>query len=160
MSTDAPIVRPAGETDLAPMAAMAADLVRFHHALDDRRFFLAREPVAVPCLDAARELTQPNAILLVAQLEAEIVGYCYGRLEARDWNMLLDRHAALHDVFVLEAARKHRAGELLVSAFLDHARDRGAPRVVLHTATQNHAAQALFAKLGFRATMLEMTREL
>jgi len=160
MSTDAPIVRPAGETDLAPMAAMAADLVRFHHALDDRRFFLARGIEAGYRDWFARELTQPNAILLVAQLGTEIVGYCYGRLEARDWNMLLDRHAALHDVFVLQAARKHRAGELLVSAFLDHARDRGAPRVVLHTATQNHAAQALFAKLGFRATMLEMTRDL
>jgi ribosomal protein S18 acetylase RimI-like enzyme len=35
----------------------------------------------------------------------------------------------------------------------------GAPRVLLHTAVQNEAAQALFEKLGFRSTMIEMTRE-
>lgn len=160
MSTDATIVRPATETDLSQMAAMAADLVRFHHALDDRRFFLARGIEEGYRDWFSRELAQPAAILLVAQRDREVVGYCYGRLEARDWNMLLDRHAALHDVFVRADARQHRAGELLVSAFLDHARAKGAPRVVLSTATQNEAAQGLFAKLGFRATMIEMTREL
>jgi ribosomal protein S18 acetylase RimI-like enzyme len=35
----------------------------------------------------------------------------------------------------------------------------GAPRVLLHTASQNREGQALFAKLGFRSTMIEMTRE-
>jgi ribosomal protein S18 acetylase RimI-like enzyme len=37
---------------------------------------------------------------------------------------------------------------------------RGAPRVVLSTAEQNGAAQRLFARAGFRRTMIEMTREL
>jgi RimJ/RimL family protein N-acetyltransferase len=35
----------------------------------------------------------------------------------------------------------------------------GAPRVVLHTAAKNEAAQRMFAKLGWRPTMVEMTRE-
>jgi RimJ/RimL family protein N-acetyltransferase len=39
-------------------------------------------------------------------------------------------------------------------------REHGAPRVVLGTAEQNAGAQRLFAKLGFRRTMIEMTREL
>jgi hypothetical protein len=34
------------------------------------------------------------------------------------------------------------------------------PRVVLGTADSNHAAQRLFTALGFRRTMVEMTREL
>jgi ribosomal protein S18 acetylase RimI-like enzyme len=38
--------------------------------------------------------------------------------------------------------------------------ERGTPRLVLHTATQNQTAQRLFARFGFRTTMLEMTREL
>jgi ribosomal protein S18 acetylase RimI-like enzyme len=40
------------------------------------------------------------------------------------------------------------------------AQDRGAPRVVLGTAEQNEPAQRLFERLGFRRTMVEMTREL
>jgi RimJ/RimL family protein N-acetyltransferase len=35
----------------------------------------------------------------------------------------------------------------------------GAPRVVLMAAWRNEAARRLFARLGFRPTMLEMTRE-
>jgi RimJ/RimL family protein N-acetyltransferase len=35
----------------------------------------------------------------------------------------------------------------------------GAPRIVLKTSTKNAAAQQLFASLGWRPTMLEMTRE-
>jgi RimJ/RimL family protein N-acetyltransferase len=37
---------------------------------------------------------------------------------------------------------------------------RGAPRVVLWTADRNSAAQRLFERLGFRRTMIEMTKEL
>lgn len=39
-------------------------------------------------------------------------------------------------------------------------RDKGAPRVLLGTAYQNDATQRLFESLGFRRTMIEMTREL
>ena len=37
--------------------------------------------------------------------------------------------------------------------------EKGAPRVVLMTAVQNEPAQRLFERMGFRTTMLEMTRE-
>lgn len=37
---------------------------------------------------------------------------------------------------------------------------RGAPQVVLSTAERNEAARRLFARAGFRPTMIEMTREL
>lgn len=36
---------------------------------------------------------------------------------------------------------------------------RGAPRVVLLSAARNESAQRLFERLGFRHTMVEMTRE-
>jgi ribosomal protein S18 acetylase RimI-like enzyme len=48
----------------------------------------------------------------------------------------------------------------LLDAALTWLRERGAPRVVLSTAAQNETAQRLFEKLGFRRTMIEMTREL
>jgi RimJ/RimL family protein N-acetyltransferase len=35
----------------------------------------------------------------------------------------------------------------------------GAPRVLLRSAAPNAAAQALFERMGFRKTMVELTRE-
>jgi ribosomal protein S18 acetylase RimI-like enzyme len=61
---------------------------------------------------------------------------------------------------VVPEARTRKLGERLLQAFLAEAGARGAPRVVLHTATANTTAQALFARCGFRTTMLEMTCEL
>ena len=37
---------------------------------------------------------------------------------------------------------------------------QGAPRVMLQTAVQNTVAQRVFAREGFRSTMLEMAMEL
>ena len=47
-----------------------------------------------------------------------------------------------------------------MNSALDWLRERGAPRVVLWTSPHNDNAQRLFEHLGFRRTMIEMTREL
>ena len=63
-------------------------------------------------------------------------------------------------MFVDDAARGRGIGEALVREGMRRLKDKGAPRVVLLTAVQNQAAQRLFARAGFRTTMLEMTAEL
>jgi ribosomal protein S18 acetylase RimI-like enzyme len=95
---------------------------------------------------------------LVAERHGEVVGYSYGTLEARDWNALLDDHGAIHDVFVAAEARRSGIGGALLDRMVSELTARGAERVVLITMVSNEAAQALFASRGFRATMLEMTR--
>jgi ribosomal protein S18 acetylase RimI-like enzyme len=160
MDSSPPAVRRATTADLPAMAQMAASLVGFHHTVDPQRFFLPDGVEEGYRWWFGKELPNEDAILLVACDGDDVVGYLYGRIEARDWNMLLDRHAALHDVFVADSARKRRVGGALVDAFCAVVKERGVPRVVLHTAASNTPAQALFAKLGFRVTMLEMTREI
>jgi ribosomal protein S18 acetylase RimI-like enzyme len=55
--------------------------------------------------------------------------------------------------------RRRGLGRRLLEATLAELKARRAPRVVLSTAVQNEAAQRLFASVGFRPTMIEMTRE-
>jgi ribosomal protein S18 acetylase RimI-like enzyme len=171
-------IRPAVKDDMPAVGQLAARLVRFHHALDPRRF-LCVEPVE-PGYQRwlTHELSDPKAVLVVAEeagtgagetaapggaavgSPGTIVGYAYGRLEPRDWNALLDAFGALHDVYVAEEARAQGIGAALVEAVARELKLLGAPRIVLSTATQNSAAQRLFDRLGFRPTMIEMTREL
>jgi ribosomal protein S18 acetylase RimI-like enzyme len=153
------IVRRATLDDAGALGTMAAGLVRFHHAIDPQRFFLPNGVEEGYRRWLSTEIGNPEAIVLVAEHAGAVVGYVYGRIERRDFNMLLSAHAALHDVFVVEAARRTRAGEALVARFIELVREQGTPRVVLHTATSNTRAQALFRKAGFRDTMLEMTLE-
>jgi ribosomal protein S18 acetylase RimI-like enzyme len=154
-------VRPAVPTDARALGRLGGALVRFHHAIDPSRFLVA------PDLDRGygrwlgRELAAPEAVVLVAAApEGELLGYVYGRVEARDWMRLLDAHADLHDILVADGARGRGVGRALLAAFVAAVRARGTPRVVLQTAFANERAQAVFREAGFRPTMIEMTLDL
>jgi ribosomal protein S18 acetylase RimI-like enzyme len=98
--------------------------------------------------------------LLVAEVDGEIAGYFYGSVEERDWALLLEEHAAVHDVFVDARFRRRGVARALMLEAIRLFDARGAKRVVLGTAKQNAEGQALFESLGFRPTMIEMTRDL
>jgi ribosomal protein S18 acetylase RimI-like enzyme len=153
------IVRPARRDELGAVARLAGKLVRMHHAYDERRFFLPDRVEEGYAWWFGRELDRDDVVLLVAARGDAIVGYAYGRLEERDWNQLLDACGALHDVWVEEGERRHGVAGRLVEATIAALVAKGAPRVLLHTAAGNAGAQALFERLGFRRTMIEMTRE-
>jgi ribosomal protein S18 acetylase RimI-like enzyme len=151
-------IRPARRDELAAVAALAAKLVHLHHDFDGARFFVPERVAEGYAWWFGKEIDRAEVALFVAARGPRVVGYAYGRLEERDWNQLLDACGALHDLWV-EDERRGGVARRLVDAVVGALRDKGAPRVVLHAAAKNEAAQALFARLGFRPTMVEMTRE-
>ena len=153
-------VRPPTLDEIPAVAALAGALVRQHEGYDARRFLHLDDPAAGYARYLPKALLDPKTVLLAALVDGELVGYAYGELVGRDYFALLDACGKLHDIYVDARARGKGVGEALVRAMQDELRRRGAPRMVLLTATQNEGAQRLFAKLGFRTTMLEMTAEL
>ena len=160
--SDRVVIRAAEAPDLEELGQMAGELpCVLHHALDGAPVSARRRRRArVYARFFASQLAEPSVAILVAEENGQRVGYAHARLEPRDWNALLDAHGALHDIYVAPTARKHGVASALLSEAVKRLTALGAPRVPLSTATQNEAAQKLFAKHGFRGTMLEMTREL
>ena len=153
-------IRKATARDLPKIAKLAGELVRQHHDFDAKRFLFIENPEVGYAWWFGKELENKKALIVCALLDRKIVGYAYARLEPKDWNALLDAHGALHDILVAEAARGQGVGRRLLERVCSELRERGAARIVLHTATKNLPAQRLFAALGFRKTMIEMTCEL
>ncbi|MFL5354145.1 N-acetyltransferase family protein [Archangium sp.] len=154
-------LRPARLEDAPALGRMGAALVRLHHAYDSRRFMTPEEDLESGYRWwLSRELKRQGAVVLVAERDGAVVGYVYATVEGKDWNALLDAHGQLHDIWVDEPARGAGVGALLAEELLRRMRARGVPRVLLMTATRNEAAQRLFTRLGWRNTMVEMTREL
>lgn len=154
-------IRHAKVEDLTAVGQMAGHLVRLHNEFDRQRFMEIPDVEAGYAQYFAGELKDPKALLLVAEDDQhELAGYAYGRLEPRDWNALREACAMVHDLYVRDEYRHRGVGRMLLRGALDAFAERQAPRVMLSTATQNKAAQALFASMGFRATMIEMTCEL
>lgn len=154
------IIRPAAPADLPTLGRLGASLAKAHHDWDPRRFFVVPKMQEGYSWWLGEELKNRRAIILVAESRGRVVGYVYGRLEERDWNSLLDACGVMVDLIVEKRSRGLGAGQLLAEALLAALREKGAPRVVLETAAKNTNAQQFFKSLGFRPTMIEMTREL
>ncbi|MBS1151275.1 MAG: Histone acetyltransferase [Myxococcaceae bacterium] len=153
-------IRPARPDDLVQVSKLAAALVRLHHKWDARRFMLIEPLEEGYHRFFGSQLSDGDVVLLVALRAHTIVGYVYGGMEPRNWNALLDRCGAVHDIHVDESVRKQGVASQLMEAACQKLKALGAARVVLMSAEANHEGQRLFEKLGFRRTMVEMTREL
>jgi ribosomal protein S18 acetylase RimI-like enzyme len=154
------VVRPALLTDVLALGRLAGQLVAYHHQLDPLRFMTMPNVEEGYGRFLGSQIDNPKALVLAAVAEdGAVVGYAYATLEGRDFNALLEAHGALQDVLVDPAVRRRGIGRQLVQEVCDRLRALGAPRVVLSTATENVHAQAMFSQLGFRKTMIEMTRE-
>lgn len=151
------LIRDLVEADLDAVARLAAELVRQHHHFDPARFMLV-EPIEQGYRwFLGTQLEEENVLLLVAEVDGVVAGYLYGSIEERDWELLLDTSGAIHDIYVDDRFRKQGIAKALMQRAIERLGAR-TPRLVLNTATQNTAAQKLFASLGFRPTMIEMTR--
>ncbi len=159
--TPAATIRHATPSDLPAVGRLGALLVRTHHGFDPERFIAAlpgTEQAYASFLGA--QLEDPNVVVLVAERNGAVVGYTYAAAEGWDYMALRGPAGVLHDIVVDPAQRGHGVGRLLLDATLAALTAHGMPRVVLATAAGNESAQRLFARAGFRRTMIEMTREL
>lgn len=154
------VIRPAEPEDLPVLGRLGALLVQLHHEFDPARFVAA--PPRTEHLYAAflaDQLGKPNGVVLVAEMGGEVLGYTYASVEDSDYMALRGPAGLFHDLVVDPAHRGNGIGQVLLDATLAALKARGAPRVVLSTAERNAGAQRLFARAGFRRTMIEMTHE-
>ena len=159
--TPVAIVRPAAAADLPAIGRLGALLVRLHHDFDPDRFIAATPKTEHGYASfLGSQLDEPTVVVLVAAREGEVLGYSYAGVEGRDYMSLRGPAGVLYDLVVDPAHRRQGIGRTLLDAMLVALELRGAPRVVLSTAARNEAAKRLFARAGFRETMIEMTREL
>ena len=153
-------IRRAEERDVTDLGRLGAALMRAHYAFDRERFLA---PGANPEEGYARflgsQLDDDDAVIFVAERDGRVVGYVYAGIEPRSWKELRDVAGFIHDVLVDDDVRSHGIGARLVAAAAEWLTARGVARVMLWTAERNTSAQRLFERLGFRRTMIEMTRE-
>ena len=154
-------IRPATAADVRAMGRLGAVLVQTHHDFDAARF-IAATPQTEHGYAAylGSQLAKRDIVVLVAEDDGDVLGYTFAGIEGYDYMELRGPAGVLYDIVVDQAHRGRGIGQALLEATLAELKTRGAPQVVLSTAERNESAQRLFARAGFRRTMIEMTREL
>ena len=154
-------IRPATTTDVRTLGRLGAVLVQTHHDFDAARFIAPTQQTEQGYGSyLGSQLRKPDIVVLVAEDAGEVVGYTFAGVEGYDYMELRGPAGVLYDIVVDPPHRGRGVGRALLDATLAELKTRGAPRVVLSTAERNETAQRLFARSGFRRTMIEMTREL
>lgn len=160
MSAAEVTVRAATDADVGDIARFAGELYSLHHAWDPVRFWdLGTDS---PGRQAGRErffgslLTDPTAVLLVAEAGGRRVGYAFAGFESHDYENLLEEAIWVHDLYVVPEARGSGAADRLMQVAAERGRGAGCPLLVLTVAEANTRAQAFFARHGARVTMREM----
>lgn len=155
-------VRDARPEDLAAVGQLAGRLVRMHHDYDQARWMLLEGVEAGYARYFASQLGNAGTILLVAEDEdgGEIVGYTYAGLEERNWADLRDACGRLHDVFILERARRQGLARAMLLECLRRLTSLGVSLITTTTAWQNQTSQALLRSLGFRPAAIEWVKDL
>ena len=153
-------IRAAEPGDLRAIGRLGALLVRTHHEFDPRRFMAATARTADGYGSyLGTQLDEPNVLVLVAERNGQVAGYTYAGVEGVDYMSLRGPAGVLYDIVVDPGHREHGVGKALLEATIKALEERGAPQIVLSTAEPNETAQRLFARAGFRRTMIEMTRD-
>jgi ribosomal protein S18 acetylase RimI-like enzyme len=153
-------IRPAIEADAPRLGELGAMLVEVHHQFDADRFIA---PTPETPRSYGRFLTsqigRDGVLVLVAEGEKGVCGYIYAGMEGNDWMALRGPAGVVYDLVVEPARRREGLGRRLLEEALSFLEKQGAPRFVLSTAERNAGAQSLFETIGFRRTMIEMTRD-
>src|SRR5688572_22071265 len=154
-------IRLATPADLPALGRLGALLMRTHYEFDPQRFMSTGTDAADGyAWFLGRQLKDSNVVVYVAEQEGDVVGYVYAGIEPISWKELRDECGFIHDVVVDERGRRSGTATALIDKAIEWMREHGMPRVMLWTAEKNAGAQQLFSKMGFRRTMIEMTREL
>jgi len=155
-----PVIRAAMPGDLPAIGRLGALLVRTHHEFDALRFIAATPQTEHAYASfLGKQLGNPNIVVLVAEQGGEVLAYTYAGIEGYDYMSLRGPAGVLYDIVVDPEHRGRGLGRMLLDATLTELHRNGAAQVVLSTAEQNEPAQRLFARAGFRRTMIEMTRD-
>ncbi len=154
------VIRRAEPRDAPALGRLGAALVREHYAFDARRFLTPGPRLEDGYARFLRsQLGEDDVAIFVAERAGQVIGYVYAGIEPRSWKELRDVAGFIHDVVVEPTGRRAGVATRLIEAAAAWVAARGVPRVMLWTAEQNTDAQRLFEHLGFRRTMIEMTRE-
>ena len=128
--------------------AVLADLDAVAILFDGYRQFYGQasdETAAKTFLKARFEHGQ--SVVLLAESQGQAVGFT--QLYPSFSSVSMARVFVLNDLFVASTARRLGAGEALLTAAADHARQLGAVRLSLTTDVQNLPAQALYESMGW-----------
>ena len=141
---------PAHEAQVIASRATLDDLDALATLFDGYRVFYKQS--SSPALARAfieERLQRDESVIFIARDDGTREAFGFTQLYPMFSSVSARRIWVLNDLFVIPAARKRGVARALMDCARDFAMEAGALRLILETAEDNHAAQALYESLGY-----------
>lgn len=126
----------------------------------ERQFDPTLAPADVSYYDLAGMIDAPLVELLVAEINHEVIGSGYARLEESKVYLKHRRHAYLGFMYVVPSRRGAGVNQQLIAALNRWIITQNVHELRLDVYHDNQAAVRAYEKAGFRRHLTEMRREL
>ena len=151
------MIRLAEALDAERIGELWAEMVAYHAALDPQTFRPAEcgaERYARSILD---RLADPDARVLVAQMDGAVVGYVNGVIADITTELFMPlRCGLLADIYLQAAYRRRGLGRQLVERLTLWFRSRDVSHFEWQVSAENREALAFWKAIGGETTMLRM----
>jgi len=149
------LIRKAKRADLPVLLEFEQAIVEF-----ERPFDPTLAPTDVNYYDLAGMIDAPQVELLVAEIDGEIIGSGYARLEESKVYLKHRRHAYLGFMYVVPSQRGQGVNQQIIAALTRWAVAQNVHEQRLDVYHDNQAAIRAYEKVGFRRHLTEMRRGL
>ncbi|APB34735.1 acteyltransferase [Gloeomargarita lithophora Alchichica-D10] len=153
-------IRKANRDDYESVLEYGLKIVRQHQDFNPRRFVQFPDHEQQLADFFREELSNPEAVILVAEYQEKIVGYALLRQEPASLIDLCVSAVWLHDIYIDESVRGLSVGKQLLQGAIQAAKQFGTPTLMLHVAAQNPIARDFFTAHGFEISVYEMMKNL
>ncbi len=151
------LIRSATPQDVPAVLPMVRAICALHEARDPQRFGYLPDVVDRYARWLPERARDPRSVLLVAQGDDDtLAGFVVGTVEPDIPIYRVRECGLIHDLWVEPADRRHGVGKLLALEALERFAQIGVSQVRLDTGAFNDPARAMFAKCGFRESVVEM----
>ncbi|HVX04536.1 MAG TPA: GNAT family N-acetyltransferase [Rhodanobacteraceae bacterium] len=141
---------PSHETQAVTSRATLDDLDALATLFDGYRVFYKQpSDPARACAFIEERLRRDESVIFIARDRGNREALGFTQLYPMFSSVAARRIWVLNDLFVAPAARQRGVARALMDRARDFATEAGALRLILETAEDNHAAQALYESLGY-----------
>jgi len=147
------VIRPATRRDIPAIVALWDELMEFHR-MRDAFFTRSHNGSHIFARFVDENIRNDAACVLVATVDAKIVGYCQG---------ILDRHPpalAMSDFGITAEYRRAGIGVQMFKALCEWFRREGIRRIEVRHSTYNEIGAQFWPKMGFKPYLQTMFLEL
>lgn len=151
------MIRLAEASDAERIGLLWSEMVAFHASLDARTFRPAAGGAELYARSMLDRLDDPQARVLVVELDGDIVGYVSGIIADVTTEMFMPlRCGLLADIYIQAGYRRRGLGRRLVERLTIWFRSQGVDHFEWHVSARNGEALAFWRSFGGETTLLRM----